>query len=57
MVSKENRKALPSCTTEGVNYIVECKTCRKKGISTQYLDESSRSAYQNGIEHIKEIRE
>ena len=27
--SKEDRVALPGCTVEGVNYCLECLTCRR----------------------------
>ena len=30
--SPEDRKAIPSCTSEGVNYIIECYTCRRNGL-------------------------
>ena len=42
----EDKSALPSCTGEGVNYSLECLTCRKKGDIKQYLGETSRSGYQ-----------
>merc|ERR1712105_111523 len=53
--SKEDTKALPNCTIEGVGYILECATCRKKGMKRQYVGESSRSPCQRGQEHMAEI--
>ena len=56
-VRPEDKVALPSCTSEGKNYILECITCRKAGVRRVYLGETSRSAYQRGREHQKEIQE
>ena len=56
-VKPEDRVALPSCTSEGKNYILECITCRKAGVRRVYLGETSRSTYQRGREHHKEIQE
>ena len=55
--SDQDRTALPSCTSEGVNYVLECLTCRRKGLKRQYFGETSRSDYQRGIEHTREIEE
>ena len=30
------RLSLPGCTSEGVNYVLECGTCRDKGCKRQY---------------------
>ena len=49
------RTSLPGCTMEGINYVLECGTCRDKGIKRQYWGESSRSAYQRGREHGRDI--
>ena len=56
-VKREDRKSLPSCTGEGMNYILECVTCRNQERRRAYLGEKSRSTYQRGREHAKEIRE
>ena len=55
--SPEEKISLPSCTSEGVNYVIECYTCRKSGIRRTYYGETSRSAYQRGAEHQKEVKE
>ena len=54
---KEDKISLPSCTTEGTNYCIECLTCRKEGRRRIYLGETSRSPYQRGTEHAKEVKE
>ena len=53
---REAKKALPSCTSEGMNYSLECMSCRKRDILRIYLGETSRSSYQRGREHSKEIQ-
>ena len=57
VLKPEDKSALPSCTSEGVNYSLECLTCRKKGEIRQYLGETSRPGYQRGLEHMNEIEE
>ena len=42
----EDKVALPSCTTEGVNYLLECVTFRRQGKRRTYHGE-----------HIREIEE
>ena len=32
----EDKVALPSCTGEGVNYVLECYTCRRNGNRRMY---------------------
>ena len=54
---QDSRKSLPSCTSEGSNYILECISCRGQDKRRVYLGETSRSCYQRGKEHSKEIRE
>ena len=51
----KDKRALPSCTGEGRNYVVECLPCRRKGIQKMYFGETSRSGYQRAGEHKKEI--
>ena len=53
----EDKTALPSCTGEGVNYLLECVRCRREGKVRRYYGETSRSAFQRGVEHLKEIEE
>ena len=54
---KADRTSLPSCTSEGANYSIECLTCRQEGKRRIYFGETSRSPYQRGSEHQKEVRE
>ena len=54
-MSRKDRIAKAACTTEGINYVIECRTCRENGTKRRYYGESSRSAFQRGIEHNKEI--
>ena len=54
---KEDTISLPSCTSEGANYSIECLTCQKEGKRRVYLGETSHCTYQRGTEHWKEIRE
>ena len=49
----EDKVALPSCTTESVNYIIECMACRKQDRKRVYHGETRRSPYQRGKEHLK----
>ena len=56
-VKKEQQIALPGCTREGVLYVLDYQACRKEGIRRQYIGESSRSGYQRGREHWKEVSE
>ena len=53
----EDRRSLPGCTTEGCNYIIECLPCRKAGIPRRYYGETSRSPYQRGKEHLREVQQ
>ena len=52
---KEETQAMPKCTTESVGYSIECWTCRLRGRRMQYIGESSRSGYQRGREHAREM--
>ena len=54
---RQAMKSLPSCTTEGMNYCLECISCRKAGTRRIYMGETSRSTYQRGKEHTKEIQD
>ena len=52
---KADRNSIPSCTGEGTNYSIECLTCRQEGKRRIYFGETSRSPYQRGSEHQKEV--
>ena len=54
---KGTSSLLPGCTSEGINYSLECLTCRQLGTKRIYIGESSQSPYQCGKEHKKEVRE
>ena len=51
---KEGRKTIPGCMKESINYI-ECSTCRSEGRTRVYRRETSRSAYQWGVEYQDEV--
>ena len=53
--SKDQIKASPKCTSEGIGYIIECWPCRLEGKTFSYVGESSRSSYQRGREHTQEV--
>ena len=52
---KEDTRSLPGCTSEGCNYVIECLQCRREGIKRRYYGETSRSLFQRGNEHLKEV--
>ena len=54
---KGTMNSIPGCTSDGIVYSLECMECRRKGIKRTYIGESSRSPYQRGKEHLKEVRE
>ena len=51
----EDRKSLHGCTSEGCNFVIECLTCRREGKRRRYYGETSRSPYQRGQEHSRDI--
>ena len=53
--TREDRKLLPGCTSEGCNYVIECLTCRREGRRRRYYGETSRSPHQRGNEHQRDI--
>ena len=55
--NKEDKTALPCCTGEGVNYVLECVRYRREGRVRRYHGETSRSTYEKGVEHLKEVDE
>ena len=42
--------------SQGVNYRVECNTCKSEGVKTHYHGESSRTAFDRGEEHLQALR-
>ena len=46
--------ALPICTRENINYVIECITCKEEGKKIIYFGKSSRSGHERGIEHFRE---
>lgn len=52
---KGTSTSLPGCTTEGVNYSLECLTCRRMGTKRIYVGESSQSHYQRGRDHKRKV--
>ena len=36
-IKKKAQIALLGCTREGVLYVIDCKMCRKKGVTRQYI--------------------
>ena len=48
---------MPGCTGEEVKYTLECQKCRSQGTKRAYIGESSKSSYQRGREHAREVRE
>ena len=40
-----------------MDYTLECWNCRKEGVKRVYYGETSRSPYQRGAEHVREVRE
>jgi len=55
--AREEVKAVPKCTIEGVGYLLECWACRLVGKVAIYVGETSRSPYQRGRGHQKEVNE
>ena len=53
--SKEQVRASPKCTSEGIGYQIECWPCRLEGKTFAYIGESRRSSYQRGREHWQEV--
>ena len=53
----EDKVGISSCTGEGMNYVLECFSCRKIGKRRIYVGERLRSGYQRGAEHGKEIED
>ena len=53
--SKEETFTFTKCTKEGVGYSLECWECRLEGSKYIYIGETSRSPYQRGKEHERDI--
>ena len=43
-----SRVSLPGCTTEGINYVLECSTCQDKGCRRQYWGEKLKVSIPEG---------
>ena len=52
---REEVKAAPKCTSEGAGNTIECWTYRLGGRKALSIGETSRSPYQRGKEHQKEV--
>ena len=52
---REDIRSLPGCTSEGCNYVLQCLQYRREGIKRRYYGETSRSLFQRGNEHMKDI--
>ena len=55
--TEEGQKSSGKCNKEGIVYRIQCMTCKELGVTADYIGESSRSAYQQGKEHARDIRE
>ena len=53
----EEVKAVPKCNLEGAGYVLECCSCKRGCKVAKYVAKTSRSPYQRGREHHKEIAE
>ena len=51
---REEVRAAPQCTREGVEYVIECWRCRSEGKKAKYIGKTSRSPYQRGREHQRD---
>ena len=54
---KGSSTSVPGCTSKGVNYTLKCVECRRVGVRRVYVGGSSRSPYQRGREHLREVKE
>ena len=48
--------SMGQCRYEGVTYSITCLGCLEKGVVAEYTGESSRSLYQRGAEHIRDLK-
>ena len=53
--SDETTHSMRGCTSEVINYFLECQSWRMEERRRQYLGETFRYAYQRGIEHMREV--
>ena len=44
------------CQQEGVVYRIKCQECAGRGVSTEYLGETSRTGFLRGGEHLDDLR-
>ena len=44
------------CQQEGIVYKIECEECKTKGITSEYVGESSRTGFLRGGEHLDGLK-
>ena len=44
-----------SCMKENVTYTISCRGCSQEGRTTLYTGETSRTLYQRGAEHLRDL--
>lgn len=54
--SEEGVKSWRKCAKEGVIYRLTCMTCKKCGVETEYIGETSKTGYLKGLEHFEGLR-
>ena len=52
----EDKIALPSCTTEGVNYWLKCMECRSQGKRRLYYGETGRKSILERMRNLRDWR-
>ena len=52
---KEEGGAGGNCQKEGIVYKITCQECKSKGVSSEYIGESSRTAFLRGSEHLDDL--
>ena len=53
MCKDGDSKQLGKCQVEGVCYSLTCKGCKANNKASTYIGETSRTAYERGLEHIR----
>ena len=53
---KEEGGAGGNCQLEGVVYKITCQECKMRGVDSEYVGESSRTAFLRGSEHLEDLR-
>ena len=51
-----DERSMGQCRYEGVTYSITCLGCLSQGIKAEYSGESSRSLYQRGAEHLRDLK-